>query len=441
MTTDLEEHLDAQIAHVRNEIAALRAQKQRLSTALLGSNRVQKQLSARKASSNSDKEIVSQRQKRLSEAFEIENVENITKVHKLGFGVTAFPFTDTAPSRTAYDHPSGNMLGVRIDLHSIAGETGKSEKRDNDGEQNAPMYQSDAKTERHEEEHDTIYIILFRRLQHNNTTYLKIHQHNIPKHIDVGLYSEKYLLLPSALEDRDEDSMEVEANPQTNPANTTGEEDSFQDDSGIDLTMTEDTEANATAAYTNIDPTPSIQNNNQSLHTFITSVHDDLRSWHYRVRYIAFLHSTLCPSANGASQNKLTIHDLQRTTNDARNMQIIWANGTLGLLKLDYEGLIERAVVYGPSPHSSLRTEGEESDSELNGSSASDIDDESPPATYNASKQHSRSAPKDQTATDGHVRLHTIERLLMYTKSGIRIRIQDLLEQLKLIEQEFENPT
>ena len=99
---------------------------------------------------------------------------------------------------------------------------------------------------------------------------------------------------------------------------------------------------------------------------------------------------------------KYSIVSLEKTTHDARQVQIVWTGGTLGLLKIDYDGSVERVVVYGSTVPSQSQIQDDGSSGEAE-----------------------------------HRRLHGIERLLMRSGSGERVHIQDLAARLQIVEKEL----
>lgn len=443
---DLESRLDNEIAHIRSEITKLRAHKQRLSSALLGSNRIQKHIDARKSSvpRSAGRDDTCSLDKKVEEAIDQEKQKNDIKVHRLGFGVTAFPFTDHAPERDAPRTTQESMLGVRFDLHPTSQELGISQEKDDDGKKDVQVKEDTSKGSE-EEGQPTTYLLLLRKLQLNNMTYLKLYQHNVPKHVDVELYEDKYLPLPSALQDHDNENLDAQDDRQNHAMEDTmrEDEDSFQDDSGIDLTITEDVQAQSIAIDSSINT--NIRGNNQSLHQFVTAIHTSLRSWHYRSQYIAHLRASLglfqttsasFPNAT-RQEPKFSIYTLDKTTYDARHVQIVWTTGALGLLKIDYDGFIERAVVYGPAASS---PQSETHDNETNDSELSESEDDEASnfaSSDNRTSLQNKQRAKQQQEHNEHIRLHTIECLLMRTESDERVHVQDLTKRLQIVEKEL----
>ncbi|KAK5938785.1 hypothetical protein PMZ80_008977 [Knufia obscura] len=422
---DLETHLDAEIQRVRQQIANLHKQKNQLSSALLGSTRVQKHVHDRKSGKNGNDKL----QEKLEEAIAREKVENDTKVYRLAMGVTSFPFTDPAPERRG----EAAMVGVRFDLAPARFASGQVATKTDNGDERAEMQQQHPAGP--EDGTENTFFVMLRRLQHQGRTYLKVHHHTIPGHIDVDGYAEQYLPLPDALRDGDENmGMDVD---NANSTRQGSQSQPFEDDSGIDVTQDihantdGNTNSNTISHASSTEPTTTstatthnnIHGNNQNLHTFVKTLRDDLQSWRNRVKSINHLRHELnlqdsshqaasnegaspCPSSprlNPISQPeaKYNVQSLTRTTNDARQLQIIWADQTLGILRINYDGTIDRAVVYG---------------------------------THTRTVTHGDSVVGNETEQP-HVRMHEVERLLMVNEDGEEVMVRDLVDRLRVIEE------
>ncbi|KAJ9651980.1 hypothetical protein H2198_008759 [Neophaeococcomyces mojaviensis] len=415
---DLEAQLDDQILTIRAEIAKLRAQKIRLSSALLGSSKIQKCVQARKldsakgAAQSTAGEAARSLHARLDRAVESQKYENDVKIHRLAYGVTAFPFTDPSPERAG----ESTLTGVRFDLSGW----------NSGGMKNESALDS--------------YFVVFRRIRHQRSgnsaqeanTYLKVHHHTIPAHIDLESLFEKYLPLPQELQD--DSAMDID-DTDGNGNGSRPQSESFNDDSGIDVTQdinfdgingTSSADDNANIASNTTQMMTA--KNGQNLHAFILALLDDLQSWHNRVRAIAYLRKSaglpplssrvstgneqmsVTPDSNETfgPSTKYSISNVAQTTADAYQIRIVWKNDALGLLKLSYEGRVDRAVVYGVKK----------------------VMDSSRGAE-NTSKEGN--APGSQP-TD-HERLHDIERILTFAEPSQNTKVQGLLERLKYCEE------
>ncbi|KAK5070913.1 hypothetical protein LTR64_003887 [Lithohypha guttulata] len=456
-TNDLEARLDDQIAHIRAEIAKLRAQKQRLSTTLLGSSRVQKWLQTREhgfgSSSKSTAASVYEDTangteatsigKRLEDAIEHLNHKNNVKVHNLAFGITAFPFTDTAPERRNADGLEALMLGVRIDLHPTTPEL----LHVNENTLQDPADVQATKPQNHTEERQnnehmpSSYILLLRKLRHQNQTYLRVHWTNVPKHIDVDLHEQHYLPLPDALMDDAAVTLNHDTSTRNNNNQQAGNEhlpaeDTFEDDSGIDVTQ----DLEAPVQQQHVPPTmgvnaANISTNNQDLHRFTECVRDDLQSWWYRRQGIEYLRHVLGLNTSIAlsSSSKTAHHNIQtleRKTNDARNMKIVWKSGAVGLLRIGYDGTIERAVVYGLGSGLQKKRLVSYSDSDSHsGSELSELESDDDRNVFRTQPRSLREGGKQSS----QVRLFEVERLLMRDEQDDQVRVQNLVGRLEII--------
>jgi len=394
-------------------------------------------------------------QQKLDEAVDAQRQANDVQIHRLALGVTAFPFTDPAPERVGEQA----MLGVRFDLGPISfvGQGGSAGAGDMRAQENEHEESAD--------ENDNTYFVMLRRLQDQGQTYLKVHHHTIPGHIDVEGYAERYLPLPDALLDNEDDN-----EPTGERANN---EDSalFEDDSGIDVTQDIHVEGddatasntNASSSTTNVASANVSVSPTQSLHPFIHSLLDALRSWHARTKSIAHLRHQLnlqpTPSQStntGASPRsslapdldlnlpltnaapKHNIASLTQTTHDARQLKIIWTDSTLGILRIAYDGTVDRAVVYGARGPTQDPSEPSESElSEL----ASDDDrnvvrvralTHAHALTHTNAMERGRDAASVGTIS---VRMHDVERLLMVDEEGKRLMIHDLVDRLRVVDE------
>jgi len=194
---------------------------------------------------------------------------------------------------------------------------------------------------------------------------------------------------------------------------------SFNDDSGIDVTQTIDPDGasntpatNMSSSNTNTPAQPRIIGNGQNLHAFVFAIRDDLQSWHNRVQSIAYVREavglpaqratmarvdkqvavTPDPEVASSSVLKYSILNIENTTADGSQVRIVWNNDALGLLKLSYEGTIDRAVVYGVKEGTG--------DNEVS-----------------------------------HERLHDVERILTFDESGQKVKVQDLAERLRVCQE------
>lgn len=488
--SDVEAHLDAEILQIHREIAKLRSQKKQLSSALLGSFRVQKHVHDRKTLRNGSDKL----QERLEEAVERQRRENDVSIHRLALGVTAFPFSDPAPERQG--EPA--MLGVRFDLAPAAFDSisarrttagcGADALQTDVGGRETSAQQQQQQHSAQEGQLENTYFVMLRRLRYQGRTYLRVHHHTIPGHIDVEHYADQYLPLPEAFQHNEDAGI----NEDGADGNSTREESApFEDDSGIDVTQDIQLDPNTdpTSDPTNLtdlqqgtetganppsrpstSTTANIQTTNQDLHAFTNRLRADLQSWHNRrksishIRHSLGLHDHQTSSNRGATpttppptfdqyqyQYQSTaststptpnhaISSLTQTTNDARQLKIVWQDETLGLLRLSHDGSINRAIVYGTKSKSksgSSRTS--QSHSEPESESESELselesDDDRNIIRIRAQKQKQKDAKKeaDEQRVD-HVRMHEVERLLMVNEGGGRVMVQDLVGRLRVI--------
>jgi len=492
VNSDLEAHLDAEILRIRGEIAKLRSQKKQLSSALLGSARVQKHVHDRKTLRNGCDRL----QERLDEAVETQRRENDVSIHRLAIGVTAFPFSDLAPEREG--EPA--MLGVRFDLAPTSLESisarrttagcGADTLQTGVGGRDTSMQQQQHSAQ--DGQLENTYFVVLRRLRYQGRTYLKVHHHTIPGHIDVEHYADQHLPLPEALQRNDDASMNGVG---ANGTSTREESAPFEDDSGIDVTQDiqldpniertsdptsatdpqQETETAATPSSrpsTSTSTTANIQNTNQNLHTFTNRLRDALQSWHNRsksishIRHSLGLHDHQTPTNRGATpttpppifdqhQYQSTaspsthtpshaITSLTQSTADARQLKIVWQDETLGILRLSHDGSINRAIVYGTKTKSkamsrSSRTsqsqsqpESESELSELESDDARNIIRTRIRAQNQKQKDAKKVKETDEQPAD-HVRMHEVERLLMVSGDGGRVMVQDLVGRLRVI--------
>ena len=382
-TSDLETHLDNQIAHIRSEIAKLRTQKQKLSSALLRSSRIQKHLSTSKQQQqkNSAQATNDARLRCLKEQIETQQISNDIEIHRFAYGITAFPFDDSTLEPTH----NGSLLGLRFDLHPTKEELlglpspkpHEETKRENEmqGDENVP----------------TCFLLLRKlRIHGDRGIYMQVEQHNIPKHIDVHALAQRYLPLSEGFEDRQQFG--------------NGGSDAFQDDSGIDVTqdiVVPDVERE------NERLDEGIVASSQDVHAFVSEVHAQLRSWHYRISAVTYLRFKLdikplrLRKQNEVSRGnfKYGVTDL-RCTHDGRKIQIYWTGNQVAALKIGIDGYVEQVVAYGTrelgSEADELGIEGGETES---------------------------------------VRLHNVERLLMKTYSGDRVSVMNLEECLDIVQE------
>lgn len=307
---DLEAQLDSHILHVRKEIAKLRAHKQRLSSSLLCSSRVQKQLFTRRpnkqngATTESDSSLGAKLAELESKVDQEKEINDI-KIHRLAFGVTSFPFSDDAPERRGPDGQNQTMLGLRFDLHPTREElqTGRGDVISEDVEQ---------------DERISNYFIILRKLTLENQLYLRVHQHSIPAHIDVDGLEQKHLPLPDALHfNCDQHS---------------------HDDSGVDLTL--DVVQPDTNSPPALPQVASTEDTGQDLHAFTRTLHAHLRAWHYRIQSVYLLRKEV------EQRPELGLQDV-KCTNDGRQVTIVWKSDDLAILKVGFDGVVETVVAYG----------------------------------------------------------------------------------------------
>ncbi|KIX06170.1 uncharacterized protein Z518_04144 [Rhinocladiella mackenziei CBS 650.93] len=165
-TTD--ESLDDEIAQVRAEIQTLTQRRTLLTSSLLASTKVQSRFSNLSLSSN-NANLLNQD---LTPLLQSSRKHSQSNIHRLGFGVTSFPFHDPSPELQS----NNPLLGIRID---ICDRTGRFDSpyylfcmRDRDGEQ---------------------------------SPNLRIHRHTIPALVPLQVYEKQYL--PRQHDDEMEDSM------------------------------------------------------------------------------------------------------------------------------------------------------------------------------------------------------------------------------------------
>ncbi|KAK5198684.1 hypothetical protein LTR92_001155 [Exophiala xenobiotica] len=112
----LDESLDEEITQVRAEIEKLTKRRKLLTSSLLSSTQVQERLSAlppQDPSYGSASASASH-----SSALESAFQQSTLNIHRLGFGVTAFPFHDPSPEV----QPKNPLLGIRIDICNRKGQ-------------------------------------------------------------------------------------------------------------------------------------------------------------------------------------------------------------------------------------------------------------------------------------------------------------------------------
>jgi central kinetochore subunit Mal2/MCM21 len=136
------------------KVQELTQRRRLISSTLLGSSKIQKQLHTASASYKIDPST--------APVITESQSDNQEKIHRLAFSVTSFPYTDPSPETSNVP-----LLGIRIDICS---RTGKF---------------------------DPPYYLHFKRKQLNDTSNeldeLSIYRHTIPSHIPLRNYEVQYL--------------------------------------------------------------------------------------------------------------------------------------------------------------------------------------------------------------------------------------------------------
>ncbi|KIW73180.1 hypothetical protein PV04_01317 [Phialophora macrospora] len=156
--------LDDEIAQVRAEIQALTQQRKLLTSSLLSSTKVQSRLSDTPPRSTTHPEND-------GTPLNIANAQehNQSNIHRLAFGVTAFPFIDPSPELQS----KNPLLGIRIDICN-----------------------------RHGKFDSSYYIFCVRA--NDGGQELRIHRHTIPALVPLEQYERVYLPLSSPAREEDE---------------------------------------------------------------------------------------------------------------------------------------------------------------------------------------------------------------------------------------------
>lgn len=308
-SADLATRLDADIARLNAEVAKLEDHKSRLKASLLSSAKVQDYIKSLKTGNADNAAATAQDSPVIqlaSTQAEEHRAHNDVNRHRLAYGVTAFPMTDPSPEARG----QGGLLGVKFDL---VGKNGRFEKG--------------------------VFYIVLRRLRSRckgsgqDKTFLKVKHSTVPVFIDVDGHASRYLPLPLELEDGAGHYLPNADEPLD----------------GHSMAALQDS-LNDTA-------TSSVTNNGQDLHALVNAVRDDLTAWHYRTEYILHLQSTLRKSHH-SSDYKHNIKEISQKTTDALQLRIIWLDGTIGLLRLSRDGVVEKAVAVGSGQQRRSEIEG-----------------------------------------------------------------------------------
>ena len=148
---------------------------------------------------------------------------------------------------------------------------------------------------------ETPYYVLLKRSSNND---LRLHRHTIPAHVPIKRYEEQYLPL------RDEGY---------------GSEEALED-----------------------------SQNSQNLHAFAANVRNALVSWKLRREAVQNLQEQLIqyhdvdfgdPDEN-VDVGRFGITKVDYVEDDARMLRISWADGSLGRLSMQENGVVERAVIF-----------------------------------------------------------------------------------------------
>jgi central kinetochore subunit Mal2/MCM21 len=154
MTEEQEAHslqLDEDIERVRAEINALSQRRTRLASALLSSDQVRSRMQQHPSLSHDSE---------LTAVLDRYTYHNSQSIHRLVFGVTAFPFVDPSP-----DTSNVPLIGIKFDICKRNGQF------------------------------DSPYYVLCKRV-HDEGSEVRVHRHTIPALIPIAKYEEKYLPLP-----------------------------------------------------------------------------------------------------------------------------------------------------------------------------------------------------------------------------------------------------
>ncbi|KAK5457047.1 hypothetical protein LTS15_004828 [Exophiala xenobiotica] len=157
----LDESLDEEIAQVRAEIEKLTKRRKLLTSSLLSSTQVQERLFALLPQDPPDGSGSASHSSPLESAFQ----QSTLNIHRLGFGVTAFPFHDPSPEV----QPKNPLLGIRIDICNRKGQF------------DAPYY--------------LFYIRAGGEGEGPVNQELRIHRHTIPALVPLPEYEKHYLPL------------------------------------------------------------------------------------------------------------------------------------------------------------------------------------------------------------------------------------------------------
>lgn len=266
-----------------------------------------------------------------------QQARNDITVHRLMNNVTSFPFLDPAPDMSG--NGVGAMLGLRFEMPFIP--PSKSQTRS--GQNNGANTTTAAESEK-------VFLVVLRRTQHNRKTYLHFQpeMNQIPKHIDVEGLAAQYLPVPDT---------EIDQNGRRSSSASDGE--SFQDDSGIDVTQDLTNIVNSNLTRTTI-AQPSTQGQtipismtgtNQSLPLFVSATRNALLSWHYRKSYIKHLiDGLILPSLLPSTVSPTYAHFITKIQPDPPvvKLTIDWENGATGVLGINEDGYVNIARVFGP---------------------------------------------------------------------------------------------
>lgn len=255
------------------------------------------------------------------------DVQHLTNVYRLAFGVTTFPFTDPSPNSTARFY--GRLLGIRFDQCS------------RDGKFQAPYY------------------ILLRRIQADRDEW-QIHRHTIPAFISLDVLEQEYLLLrdgednAGTLKTRDFEDESIHSD--TGGSRTRQDLQGFARKVRYELTSWKlrlEAIDYLRKQLNLIDPAFSDQPTNPR--TAIaqkagrgTTQNDEKRKKNDH-GYEDQDMTEPSDDENSISQGIgfYGILSIEPTAFEARQARITWTDGTIARIKINNQGTIERAVVVG----------------------------------------------------------------------------------------------
>lgn len=281
----LNQSLDEDIQNIRAEIQNLTSRRKVITATLLSSTRLQSHIRQQQSSSAAVTDVPPELASLLHRASE----HNQSNIHRLAFGITAFPFNDPNPAGTDDALVDPRLLGIRLEIPC------------RDGTYKAPHY------------------ILCRRVGADGVK-LRVHRHTIPSFIPLKDYEDDFL--PVAAEE--------------------------EENNGDDTTMDEATEGDEAGPKQDLHGfVRRVRRDLIGWNSRVEAIQFVAEQLGLSPSSDEKTRKKQKRTGSKSLPDSCGVHRFEAVGVDARYARIEWQDGRVGRVKICDKGYVERAVVFG----------------------------------------------------------------------------------------------